>query len=167
MKKLALILGISLVCLSVIAAGCSSTKTLTVTATQTISGGTITVPGGVTTLPAVTVTLPGNVVTTIVATTITVAPVTTTIEQTTVPAGLVFLPTTPAKIPYGMTLNMGGNCLFCHGKGEVLEFPTPPVWDGTVANYANYNIYSVVPGSIQDHTGRLVNVCLNCHDIVG
>ena len=162
-KKLALILVVSLISVSTIGAGCSSVKTVT----QTVSGGVVTVPGGTTTLPAVTVTLPSKVVTTIVATVITVAPVTTTIPNPTVPTGVLLLPTTPGSIPYGMTLNMAGDCLFCHGKGAYLEFPTPPVWDGTVANYNNYNIYNVIAGSIQDHTGRQNNECLNCHSISG
>ena len=185
-KKLALVLAISLICVSTIAAGCSTTVT------KTVNGGIVTLPGGVTTLPAVTVTvtggiktlpaetitLPGGVTTlpavtvtalttTIPATVITVAPVTTTLTNPTVPAGLQLLPTTPQSIPYGMTLNMEGNCLFCHAKGAYVEFPTPPVWDGTVANYTNYNIYNVIAGSIQDHTGRTNNECLNCHSISG
>ena len=49
-KKLASVLVISLVCVSIIAAGCSSTVT------KTVNGGVVTLPGGVTTLPAVTVT---------------------------------------------------------------------------------------------------------------
>jgi hypothetical protein len=183
-KKLGLILAISLICVSTIAVGCSSAKTVTQTVnggiitvpgvtttlpavTQTVNGGIITVPGGTTTLPAVTVTLPSQVVTTIPATVVTAPPVTTTIASPTAPTGLFLLPTTPQSIPYGMTLNMAGDCLFCHAKGQYVEFPTPPVWDGTVANYTNYNIYNVIAGSIQDHSGRKNAECLNCHAVSG
>jgi hypothetical protein len=36
-----------------------------------------------------------------------------------------------------------------------------------VANYTNYNVYNVIAGSIQDHSGRPNNECLNCHAVSG
>jgi len=79
MKKVLLVCFLTV---ALIAGGCASAKTVTVTLPVTtvvpMPGATITLPGSVTTLPPVTVTLPGSV-TTIPATTVTVRPITSTV----------------------------------------------------------------------------------------
>ncbi len=171
-KKSSMLLIVSVISIALVALGCSSTKTTTVTKSippitftapgNTVPGKTITLPGGVTTLPAVTITLPGGV-TTIPATTVTVAPVTTT--QPAVPTGLVFLPTTPGSFPYGMAALT--DCSDCHGAGHYAQYPMAPSWSGSLNGaLVNVGIYDVVSGSIQDHTGRTDSQCDNCHTAV-
>jgi hypothetical protein len=110
----------------------------------------------------VTVTLPKGV-TTIPATTVTITPITTT--QPAVPTSLVFLPTTPDSI----NATMAGlvDCLSCHRSTLYLEFPLPPSWDGSAAmSPNNISVYIVAPGSTQDHTDRTNDTCLTCHAVV-
>jgi hypothetical protein len=145
---------------------CAKTTTLTVPAK------TVTIPAVTSVLPAVTVTLPGKV-TTIAATTVVIPASTKVLPETTItppdvetPAG--FLPTKPSDLTGDMALmaaDLVGDCLRCHGPNTIyFQFPLPPQWDGT-ANGAlkNLGIYYVVPGSIQDHTGRTDDMCLTCH----
>lgn len=156
-RKLSLALLISLVILSLLALGCSSASTVT----QTVPGATVTLPAGTQTLPAVTVTLPSGV-TTIAATTVTVAPITATLPS--VPTTLAFLPTTPDSIPYDMGALT--DCLTCHGVNSIVQYPLPPYYNGSISgSLNNVGIYIVVPGSIQDHTGRPNIQCLSCHDV--
>jgi len=167
-KKSSMLCLVSVISIALVALGCSTTTTtvtksippITFTAPSvTLPGQTVTLPGGVTTLPAVTVTLPGGV-TTIPATTVTVLPA--IITQPAVPTGLVFLPSMPGTFPYGMAALT--NCSDCHGAGLYAQHPMAPAWNGSLNGaLANVGIYNVIPGSIQDHTGRTDNQCLTCH----
>jgi hypothetical protein len=130
-------------------------------------GATITAPGTVVTLPAVTVTLPA-MTTTIAATVATVPPVNTTLEpQPTAVSG--FLPTTPISLTTHGSIVEGlvGQCLICHGPTEYYnQFPMAPGWNANVHGSSHHTGYFLVlPGSIQDHTGRDDDICLNCHKV--
>ena len=121
----------------------------------TMPGATVTLPGGVTTLPPVTVTLPGRT-TTIAGGTITLAPITTALPPETVVTGLL-LPATPSEITShaSIVFSLKGECLSCHGSNNYYEYPTAPFWDGGKQLSYKYPLgYYVVAGSIQDHTGR-------------
>ena len=164
---IALFLSLLLVVMSFSA--CAKTTSLFVPAT------TVTIPAVTTTLPAVTVTLPSQS-TTIPATTIKIPPSTTVVPATTIsppdvrtPSG--FLPTTPTNITTHMASILDyliDRCLLCHGQtGAFEQFPLPPAWDGAVfRSYVNTGYYYVVPGSIQDHTGRTADTCLTCHKFI-
>jgi hypothetical protein len=90
---------------------------------------------------------------------VTVAPVITT-EQ----LSLLFLPTTPDTIPAEMAGLV--DCLSCHAASLYLQFPLPPTWNGSAAmSPNNILVYTVIPGSIQDHTGRTNDECLTCHAV--
>ena len=64
--------------------------------------------------------------------------------------------------------DLTGDCLGCHGlNGAYYQFPLPPDWDGAHnGSLVNTGFYYVVPGSIQDHTGRTNDMCLTCHRVV-
>jgi hypothetical protein len=154
-KRICVLFTCIMAVLTLIAAGCTSTKTVTAPAK------TVTIAGGVTTLPAVTVTIASGT-TVIPATVVNVSPATATLPS--VPSSFAFLPTTPVKIPYDMGNEK--NCLACHGLGTVVQIPLPPTWIGSVSGMLdNMGIFVIVTGSIQDHTGRVNADCLNCHDV--
>ena len=181
-RLLALFL-VSILILVLIVSGCGGSNTVTITSpgrtvtapgsivTVTSAGAvvTLTAPGSVTTLPAVTVTLPGSV-TTIPVTIVSIPPVSTTFppEDTSL-AG--FLPTTPITITTHKLLagDLVGSCLLCHGPGEWYNmFPLPPLWDANDHGSSHRSgVYYVIPGSIQDHTGRDDDACLTCHKVAG
>jgi hypothetical protein len=159
-----------LMALALVALGCSSTSTVTqpgVTVIQPGAAVTVTITGGVTTVPAATVTLPGKV-TTIPAVTVTIPPV--VITSTPIPEGVDLLPNTPANITThmaGLIDALKGQCLQCHGPGSYNQYPLPPSWDGS--NYGsqiNTGVYNIISGSIQDHSNRDATVCLTCHVVV-
>ena len=57
-----------------------------------------------------------------------------------------------------------GHCLDCHGLGMLDQFPTAPSWNATTYHSLTHTgVYTVVAGSIQDHTGRTAIECLTCH----
>jgi hypothetical protein len=170
--------------LVIVAGGCAGNTTVTmppVTVTlpgavttsivpgATVPGVTVTLPGSVTTMPPVTVTLPGSV-TTIPGATVTVPPIIETIPPTTVDAAR-FLPSTPIAITTHKLIagQLVGSCLLCHGPGEWYNmFPLPPTWDANDHGSSHHSgVFYVVPGSIQDHTGRDDDKCLTCHAISG
>jgi mono/diheme cytochrome c family protein len=64
--------------------------------------------------------------------------------------------------------DLTGDCLGCHGPNTTyFEFPLPPSWNGAEhGSQVNTGFYFVLPGSLQDHTGRTANMCLNCHKVV-
>jgi hypothetical protein len=150
------------------AGACASTTTVTVP--LVVPGTTVTLPAITTTLPDVTITLPGGV-TTIPATTVTIpatvtsVPTVTLTPPPTVPGG--FLPTTPTIITNhaGIMDSLSGDCLTCHGPTLYLQFPMAPTWDGSAFPWLYPGLYFVVPGSIQDHTGRTADQCVTCHSI--
>ncbi len=151
----------SLLLLVMVFGACAKTTTVTVTA------NTITIPGITTTLPAVTITLPGKT-TTIPATTV-VIPATVTTVPTAIGSRL--LPDKPSDIISHMASVVGdltGDCVGCHGPGTTYyEYPMPPSWDANDHGSAVYTgFFYVLPGSIQDHTGRTSNMCLDCHRVV-
>jgi mono/diheme cytochrome c family protein len=82
-----------------------------------------------------------------------------------------FLPATPSDITSHMASLVGkldGDCLQCHGiNGAYNLYPLPPDWNGAANGSGRYTgFYYVVPGSIQDHTGRTSDICLTCHKVV-
>lgn len=146
--------------------GCGTTTTTTVTQFAPSPTTTVTVPGSVTTVPATTVVLPGGT-TTIPATTITVPPL--TIPPSPPQATGEFLPSNPPALSSHMAdvvTVLIGQCLQCHGPTLYLQFPMAPSWDGSDhGSQINIGVYSVIAGSIQDHTGRTADVCLTCHAV--
>jgi hypothetical protein len=159
-----------LMALALVALGCSGASTVTQPGVTVIQPGvavTITVTGGVTTVPAATVTLPGKV-TTIPAVTVTIPPV--VITSTPIPEGVDLLPNTPIQITTHMAAladALKGQCLQCHGPGAYNQYPLPPSWDGASYNSTTHNgVYNVISGSIQDHSNRGADVCLTCHVVV-
>jgi len=163
-----------LVILTLVVAGCGTAGTPP-GSTVTLPGTTVTLPGGTTTLPAVTVTLPGSV-TTIPATTITVPPTTaiippaTFVPQPTTDSRLLFLPGIPATIVthVGVIEVLKPACLTCHGLGMYHQFPLPLEWNGSdFGSQLHGYTYAVIPGTIQDHSGRTPDVCLTCHALAG
>ena len=166
--RLLMALFLSLLMVVMAFGACAKANTLIVPAT------TVTIPAVATTLPAVTVTLPSQS-TTIPATTIKIPSSITVLPETTIsspevrtPSG--FLPTTPTNITTHMARILDyliDRCLLCHGQtGAYNQFPLPPAWDGAVyRSYVHTGYYYVVPGSIQDHTGRTADTCLTCHAI--
>ena len=158
-KSLSALMGV-LAITAILISSCASVTTTTVTAPPT----TIIQPGMTTVLPAVTVTLASGT-TIIPATTVTVQPVTITPIPPVTTVG--FLPTTPITITTHMadlvTL-LNGQCLQCHGDSAYFQFPEAPSWDGNLyGSLTNIGVYFVVPGSIQNHTGRTADECLTCH----
>jgi hypothetical protein len=153
--------------LFIVASGCTSTLTVTAPA-QTVfitsPAATLTIPGGTVTLPAATVTLPGKT-TTIPATVATFPPATNTPPPAQVSGG--FLPTTPPSLDAHMadlSTILADQCTRCHGPTLYLQFPMAPSWDGNAhSSLSNTGFYIVIPGSIQDHTGRTDDQCLTCH----
>ena len=153
--------------LSVMVFGACSTST-----TLTVPAKTVTLPAVTSVLPAVTVTLPGKV-TTIPATTVVIPASVTVLPATIVgppeaDVPTMFLPTTPIGITSHMANVVGdltGDCIGCHGENtSYYQFPLPPDWDGaTSGSLVNVNFYYVIPGSLQDHTGRTSDICLTCH----
>jgi hypothetical protein len=160
---------VSLLALSLLFGGCAA-KTVTVSGpavTVTAPGPalTITAPGSVVTVPAATVTLPGKT-TTIPVTVVTLPPISTTLPPQ--PTGVEgFLPVMPVSLTtHGSIVNgLVGQCLICHGPTEYYnQFPMAPGWDASVHGSSHHTGYfRVVSGSIQDHTGRDDDGCLNCH----
>ena len=169
--KTRLLIALFLSLLLIVVAFSACAKTLTVT----VPARTVTIPAVTTTLPAVTVTLPGKI-TTIPATTVIIPCTVTVLPETTISPPVVhtpsgFLPTTPINITTHMASiinNLTGDCLLCHGQtGAYYQFPLPPDWDGAVyRSHVNIGYYYVVPGSIQDHTGRTADMCLTCHKFI-
>lgn len=59
-----------------------------------------------------------------------------------------------------------GLCQMCHGPGTTNSNPYPTTWDGKAnGSTANTGVYSVVAGSVQDHTSYTVEQCTQagCH----
>ena len=88
------------------------------------------------------------------------------LPKVTIPSG--FLPDKPINITGDMAAiadHLIGDCLLCHGPNTAyFQFPLPPQWDGAENGSLVYaGLYYVVPGSIQDHTGRTPDMCLTCH----
>ena len=57
-------------------------------------------------------------------------------------------------------------CQICHGQGTTNSNPYPPTWDGKAnGSTANTGVYTVVPGSLQDHSQYTVDQCTQagCH----
>ena len=153
-------LTISLSLAALLVSGCAAT-----TVTVAGPGVTITAPASVVTVPGATVTLPGST-TTIPATVVTLPPVSTTLEPQPTEVGG-FLPVTPVSLTTHGSLvkDLVGQCLTCHGPTEYYnQFPLPPGWNANVHGSSHHTGYFyVVPGSIQDHTGRDDDNCLTCH----
>ena len=112
----------------------------------------------------------------------TTKPVSTTPTGTT-PAGTTPVGTTPVvTAPVAATLtekpiaitthsaavmaSYKGLCQMCHANGTTNSNPYPPTWDGAKnGSTANKGIYTIVPGSVQDHTPYTVDECTKagCH----
>jgi hypothetical protein len=150
---------LSLILVVMVFSACATTTTVK----------TITIPGITTTLPAVTITLPGKT-TTIPATTVAIPATVTEVPIVTEIVGN-FLPSTPTNITSHMANVVGdvtGDCLGCHGPGTTYnEFPLPPSWNANEhGSSVRSGFFYVLPGSIQDHTGRTADMCLGCHRVV-
>ena len=138
-SKSFLVLMVFLVTVPLVAFGCSATKTVTVYSAPPLNT-TETIPFPTT---FVTPTTTGN-----------------------------YLPTVAAPIEHNMAQALSsvqGLCLVCHGPGAPLQEPLPPTWDGTKFAYPNYNgIYTVIQGTVQDHTAYPVDGCfttIGCHTV--
>jgi len=62
-----------------------------------------------------------------------------------------------------------GLCQMCHANGTTNSNPYPPTWDGAKnGSTANKGVYTIVPGSVQDHSQYTVDQCTQagCH-VVG
>jgi cytochrome c5 len=60
-------------------------------------------------------------------------------------------------------------CQMCHANGTTNSNPYPPTWDGGKnGSTANKGVYTITPGSVQDHTPYTVAQCTQagCH-VVG
>jgi hypothetical protein len=135
-NKSLFVLVVSLLTMTLIATSCAATKTVTVyTAPPINTTATNPVP-----TKFVTPTVSGN-----------------------------YLPTQATPITSHMSNvldSVQGECLACHGAGAPLQFPLPPTWDGSKFSYPLYtSTYTVIAGSIQDHTGRTADQCFSCHAI--
>ena len=59
-----------------------------------------------------------------------------------------------------------GLCQMCHAAGGTNSNPYPPTWDGAKnGSTANKGVYTITPGSVQDHTNYTVDQCTQagCH----
>jgi plastocyanin len=124
-----------------------------------------------------TTSKPPTTTTTIPATTTSVPATTGTVLPTTSAGGqqlpLAPNPLTNVNHDTAAKLNaLKGLCLMmCHGPGTPNAVPVPPTWDGTKNGSASHpGVYTVVPGSPQDHTGRTDDLCNTqpgCHAFPG
>ncbi len=60
----------------------------------------------------------------------------------------------------------GALCQMCHAKGLSNSNPYPPTWDGKASGSTKYpGVYTITPGSVQDHTNYKVEDCAKagCH----
>ena len=130
----------SMLAMVIAVAGCSSkTATTSTTSVTTSSTATTTTPVTSSTAPVTSNTIAANLTLPIIAPAITYH--------------------NAAIIAY-----MTGSCLDCHGLGMLDQFPTAPSWNATTYNSLTHTgVYTIVAGSIQDHTGRTAAECITCH----
>ena len=151
MKKGSLsVLAITALTLVLLVSACGGTKATTSTAPPT----TTTTPPTTTTTPPTTST--------------TGTPTTTTTTGT--GATLSTTPIAYATHSAAQLASYKGLCQMCHAQGTTNSNPYPPTWDGKAnGSTANPGVYTVVPGSVQDHSQYTVDQCdqAGCHVVPG